>query len=331
MQLAISTWTHHLNQLIYSFLYFCESEKIKFNIIRDESIVHNGGLLLVEGKYIFFDYSDDSIFIDKPEKYNYYFKRSLRSADKLPNVFSLNFNVPMSYKSHRLLWNLNNDLLFDRNSRIEVLKALDLFGMIFKSSHHTLDIKRFPKQPIDSGGKVLFHTRLWNPNNHPDTEEKERRHLQNNFRINACRIIKKHFNDASVGLFADGFSQDMAPDLLLTTKESTKNNYLDTLKHYDIGIADDGLKDTPGWKIGEYLLYGKAVITTPMNISIDNFNENVNFLKLTSRSSYEELPNKINELLENKKYLEMANNNFNWSKEYLHPKNYIMRILAILK
>jgi hypothetical protein len=29
----------------------------------------------------------------------------------------------------------------------------------------------------------------------------------------------------------------------------------------NIGIADDGLLIT-GWKIGEYLLYGKAIITT---------------------------------------------------------------------
>jgi hypothetical protein len=66
---------------------------------------------------------------------------------------------------------------------------------------------------------------------------------------------------------------------------------------YNIGIADDGLKDTPGWKIGEYLLYGKAIITTPLNISLDNFKESVNYELLSTRSSFLELPDKIESLL----------------------------------
>ena len=222
-------------------------------------------------------------------------------------------------------------MLFDKWSRIEVLKALDFFGLFFKSSHYTLDIRRYPEKVIDSGGKVLFHTRLWNPNNHPDAEEKERRRVQNDFRINACRIIKKNYEGASVGLFSDGLSHKMAPDLLLTAKESNKNDYLNALSNHDIGIADDGLKDNPGWKIGEYLLCGKAVITTPLNISLDNFNEDVNFLKLSNRSEYEELPGKIEELLKGKKYLEMGNANLGWSTEYIHPFNYIKRILSIVE
>jgi hypothetical protein len=330
MQLAISTWTHHLNHLIYSFLYFCEKEKIKVNIIRDKNVVHNGGVLLVDGKSIFFDYSDDSLFLDKPEQFDYYFKRSLREIDLKPNVLPLNFNVPMTYKSHSLLWNLKKDLLFDKWSRIEVLKALDFVGLAFKSSHRTLDIRRYPEQSIDSGGKVLFHTRLWNPDNHHDHEEKERRRLQNDFRINACRTIKQHFSNVSVGLFPDVLSQKMAPELLLPTKVLAKNNYLNNLLHYDIGIADDGLKDTPGWKIGEYLLYGKAVITTPLNIALDNFQAGINYEELSSRSSYEELPDKIEILLKNQRYLEMGKTNKEWSNNYIHPQNYIKRILSII-
>ena len=103
------------------------------------------------------------------------------------------------------------------------------------------------------------------------------------------------------------------------------------MSNYNIGIADDGLKDTPGWKIGEYLLFGKAVITTPLNIALDNFDEHVNYEKLTTRSFYLELPDKIESLLKDKRYLEMGNNNKTWSDEYLHPKNYIQRILAVVK
>ena len=331
MQLTISTWTHHLNQLIYSFFYFCEKEKIQVNIVQDKSIVNNGAILLVDSKTVFFDFSDDSFFLDNPQKFSYYFKRSLRIDNFHGNIFPLNFNVPMAYKSHSLLWTLKSDILFDKWSRVEVLKAMDKYGLISNSSHGILDIRRYPKNVIDHGGNVIFHTRLWNPDNHPDPDEKERRRLQNEFRINACRIIKDNFTKSSVGLFADDLSRKMAPDILLDAKESQKNNYLNTLLKYNIGIADDGLKDTPGWKIGEYLLYGKAIITTPLNISVDNFKEGINYEVLSKRSSYLELPDKIEALLKEKKYLDVANANKEWSNYHIHPQNYIERILSIIK
>ena len=331
MQLAISTWTHHLNHLIYSYFYFCQNEKIKAVILKDSSIVSNGAVLNINGDKIFFDYSDDSLFLDKPEKFNLYFKRSLRKKDENSNVIPLNFNVPLAYKSFSLLMNLKSDLLLDKWSRIEVLKAFDIYGLASKSSHCVLDIRRYPENVIDNGGKVLFHTRLWNPDNHPDDDEKERRVLQNDFRINACRIIKKNFKDASVGLFSDNLSQKLAPDLLLDPKESKKNNYLNRLKNYDIGIADDGLKNTPGWKIGEYLLFGKAVITTPLDVVLNNFKETVHYEMVSNRSAYLELPDKIHGLLVNKKYMDMALANKEWSDKYLHPHCYIQRILSIVE
>lgn len=330
MELTISTWTHHLNQLIYSFYYYCQIENIKVKIIHDKNIVHNGGVLRYEGKIFFFDYSDDSKFIEKPENFSFYFKRSLRKEDSLGNVYPLNFNVPMAYKCHSLLWYLKSNLLFDKWSRIEVIKAFDKYGLITKSSHGILDVRRYPDKINDSGGKVLFHTRLWNPDNHADSDEKYRRNLQNEFRINACRIIKKNFDNASVGLFADEFSQKMAPDLLLIGSSSKKNNYLNELVHHDIGIADDGLKDTPGWKIGEYLLYGKAVVTTPLNIDVTDFKQGINYEMLSSRSSFTELPEKIITLLNDKKYLMMGQANLDWSRAHIHPENYIKRIISMV-
>ncbi|MBG6187816.1 hypothetical protein [Flavobacterium sp. CAN_S2] len=331
MQLLLSTWTHHLNQLIYSFYYFCEKEKIEMNIKQDKSIVYNGAVLLIQGKSVFFDFSDDSLFLDIPKKFSLYFKRSLREKDENANVIPLNFNVPLAYKSLSLLMNLKSDLLLDKGSRVEVLKALDVYGFASKSSHCILDIRRYPEKIIDNGGKVLFHTRLWNPDNHPDEDEKERRVLQNDFRINACRIIKKNFNDASVGLFADSLSKKLAPDLLLDPKESKKDNYLKRLQYYDIGIADDGLKNTPGWKIGEYLLFGKAVITTPLHIALNDFEEGVNYEMVSNRNAYLELPDKIQGLLTNKKYMDIASANKDWSDKFLHPDCYIQRILSIVE
>lgn len=329
MKLELSVWTHHLTHLVYSYFYYCKVNRIGVNIVYNSKIKHNSALLTVNNKTLFFDYSDDTKFIDLPNNFDYYFKRSLLEKDKMNNVLPLNFNVPMAYKSHLLLLKLNKDLLFHKFNKTEVGRALDVFGLFTNSGHGTLDIKNYPKHINDHGGNIIYYTRLWNPDNHPDEDEKERRALQNEFRINACRILKKEFKNASVGLYNDSLSSKIAPDLLLPANKSDKKRYLNELSIFNIGIADDGLKNTPGWKIGEYLLYGKAIVSTPLNVCIDNFKEHVNYERLSSRSSYQEIPEKVNFLLKDKKYLEVGENNFKWSSNYLHPKNYLNRILIL--
>lgn len=330
MKLEINNWTHHLNQLIYSYLYFCKKEAVEFIILGNKYIKNGGAVITVDQIKIFFDYSDDSKFMDMPEKYSFYFKRSLIESDRVKNVYPLNFNIPLSFKSHLLLSKLKANIIFDKLNRTEVIRAMDVFSLFTNSSHNVIDINNYPTKIVDYGGKVLFYTRLWNPDNHPDSEEKERRILQNEFRINACRIIKKNYRTASVGLYQDALSQKVAPDLVLSSKYSNKKDYFKLLKNFDIGVADDGLKDTPGWKIGEYLLFGKAVITTPINIVLDDFQEHINYEQVSTRTSYLELPEKIDCILKNKKYLEVGQNNLNWSKMCLHPENYIKRILNVI-
>jgi hypothetical protein len=331
MRLEIHHWTPHHNMIIFSCLYFCEENNIEFDIQINPKISWNGAILYLKNKTFYFDYSDDTSFLDGPNKYDYYLKRSLKIIDANRNVYPLNLQVNYSYKSLKLLSKLDLNVLLNKANRIEIIRALDYFNAFTNSSHNAMDVRKLPKRALDNGGEVIFYTRLWNPDNHIDRYEKERRRLQNEFRIASCRIIKKNFEKASVGLFPDGLSSKSAPDLLLDVKKTSIKEYFSMLRQSDIGIADDGLKDTPGWKIGEYLLFGKAVITTPLNIALENFHEHANYEKLSSRSSYLELPDKIEYLLKDKKYLEMGHNNLKWSDEYLHPKNYIKRILSVTR
>lgn len=331
MTLAIRYWNPHHNMLIFSHLYYCEENNIDFKITFDSTISPNGALIYYEDKTLFFDYSDNYLFIDLPSKYTYYFKRSLMEKDKKDNIYPLNFQVNYSYKALVFLTKFSLKELIKDANRIEIIRALDYFNSVTNSSHNAMDIRKFPKKNQDNNGRILFHTRLWNPDNHQDADEKERRVLQNEFRIEACRVVKKNFKNASVGLFPDVLSTKMAPDLLLNLKVTSKKEYFKSLSYCDIGIADDGLKDTPGWKIGEYLLFGKAIITTPLGIVLDDFKEYVNYEKLSSRSSYVELPEKIEFLLKDRNYLEMGTNNLKWSNEYLHPKNYMNRIFALIR
>lgn len=329
MRLEIPFWTSHHNMLVYSILYFCEQDKIEFDFYFNTKLPPNGALIIFNDKRLFFDYSDDSVFIANPQSYDFYFKRSLKE-NAFENVYPLNFQVNLSYKPLKLIVKLKFKDLINNKNRVEIIRCIDIFDLVTNLSHNAMDVRFLSSNVSDNQGKIIFKTRLWNPDNTRDDLEKERRFLQNKFRIESIRLIKENFNNAAVGLFPDKLSMKEAPDLILQLDETSKVNYFRKLRTADIGIADDGLKDTPGWKIGEYLMFGKAVITTPITVKIDDFKENVNFEKVSTRNAFEELPETIESLLKDKKYLEMCYNNLIWRDAYLHPRNYIKRILSLV-
>ena len=91
MKLTIPFLTPPLNMLIFSFFYYCEENKINFDIQFYPKVSVNGGILEVDGKTIFFDYADSPFFADESQKYTYYFNRSLREIDQKGNIYPLNF------------------------------------------------------------------------------------------------------------------------------------------------------------------------------------------------------------------------------------------------
>jgi hypothetical protein len=73
MKLIIPRLTPFHNMLIFSFFHYCEENKIIFNLKFDTKVSLNGGILEVNNKTIYFDYSDSPVFSDNPVKFNYYF------------------------------------------------------------------------------------------------------------------------------------------------------------------------------------------------------------------------------------------------------------------
>ncbi|TRX24103.1 hypothetical protein FNW25_12450 [Flavobacterium franklandianum] len=220
MRLEIHHWTPHHNMIVFSYLFFCEENNIEFDIRMNSKISWTGAILYFNNETYYLDYSDDTKFLDNPENYNYYFKRSLRISDVKGNVYLLNLQVNYSYKSLHLLTKFKFKDLINKANRIEMIRSLDYFNTFTNSSHNAMDVRKLSKEVNDNNGKVIFYTRLWNPENHIDTDEKERRKMQNEFRIEGCRILKKNFKNASVGLFPDGLSSTLAPDLLLDVKKN---------------------------------------------------------------------------------------------------------------
>lgn len=331
MKIEIPVWTTHHNQLLYSLSFYAKVTKLKLRITLNKEIHVNGAILFVEQKVVFFDYSDDKKLIASPQDYDAYFKRSLSPLDytSFNNLFPLNFQVNFSYKPFHLISQMDLSIFFKKGSLIELLRASDALGLFTNESHGSVNFKKFTSGK-DSCGKVIFMTRLWDPDRNDDPEEKERRRKQNLFRANACRIIKKSFPDSIVGLYPDEFAIKTANDVLLDIKDVRKKRYFKTLANCDIGVADDGLKDTPGWKIGEYTLFGKAIISTPLTIQLEDFKEGMNYLSTGTRDNFSVLPDLIHQLRKNEFYKEIQQNNKKWCNQFLEPMAYVTRILSLL-
>lgn len=330
MKLKIPFLTPHYNQILYSTLMYCEHNNTNITIIQDDTLPENGCVLEFNGCKVFLDYSDDSKFLSNNLDSDFYFKRSLNFNDKIGNIYPLNFQIDFTYKPLALLKKLPRSILFDRRSKVEVIRALDYFSLVTNDSHQSKNLDNFliPRNRNTKSGKVIFMTRLWDPARNSDPLEKARRIAQNNFRINACRIIKKEFPDSIVGLYPDYYAKDIAKDVLLDFQQTKKSNYLKFLGECDIAIADDGLKDTPGWKIGEYIMSHKAIISTPINIFKENFHEGKNYLSTKSRDNFKILPELINQLIQNENYKIFQNENKKWYQENMEPIKYLEKILV---
>lgn len=326
MIIDIPYWTKGYCQLLYSLLKYCEVNSVPLKIAQNKSLPAGGAILHFDNKRIFLDYADGSNFLNDPSKYDCYFKRSLNKNEYKDTVFPLNFQLNLTYKPYKLLTKFDKTVLFYKKSRQELLRSFDYFNL-GKESHVSKSIKKLKN--IDTKkdfGRVIYMTRLWNPEV-PDDEERCRRTAQNNFRIGACRIIKKEFPNSIVGIFPDKLSEKTAKDVLIDFELTKRENYFKLLAKCDIGVADDGLKDTPGWKIGEYIFSNKAIISTPINTVVENFIENKNYLSTGSRSNFEILPDLIEKLLSGNTISEMQKDNKDWCNQYLEPGIYIENII----
>lgn len=330
INIEIKQWTSHHNHFMYSLLLYCESNRMVFKVKINESLSSVGIVIKYNEKIAYLDYSDDFHFSDMPEKYDFYYKRSLKREHMRHNIFPLNFQVNFAYHPYKMALKMPLDFNFIKQSKVEFCRAID-FLKITNMSHFSMLLSKFKNSSTANNGRVIFCTRLWDPKNTNDEEEKIRRERQNFFRINACRIIKANYKNSFVGVFDSELARKLCPELIFNSKVLSKKAYLEELLKADICIADDGLKDSAGWKIGEYLMLGKAVITTPLNVYISDFYEGKNYMVLTNRASFEELPEKIDFLLEDDKYKQMGLNNKNWSEKYLFPNSYIENILKNLK
>jgi len=279
------------------------------------------------GLSLFFDMSDNSGIDWKIyEESDFYIKRMLLKTDfhqynkLIP--FGLNYSVFYENSYLKYLFFKKRGLLKYSLKYFKVLsKIIGINDSISNNSLDNMDATPF------LGKQILFRARLWDPdNNETDWKKKERINL-NEERILINRLLKKDYNTHfKGGIQKDAFSEKQCPDLLLSKNEYHKSTYLKELKASSIGIVNRGLEDSIGWKMGEYVAHGLAIITS----SIDkfelpgNFEEGENYLKYESVEECLEMT----ELLFKDDALraKIQKNNEIYYLNYLHPGAKISQI-----
>ncbi len=199
------------------------------------------------------------------------------------------------------------------------------------------DVKKYEKNPsycTERTPRIMFNTRLWNPQGDVGEVKWERMHPER-VRINDMRIRivqearKKYGKNFSGGIYNTKYARDTAPqDVILPNTKTTKKGYLKNMHSYDICIGSEGLHGSIGWKTAEYAAASKAIVMERPKYFVPGFEEGKNYLGF---SSTEECIKQLDYLCSHReKIVEMQKNNKEFYDNCLRPDQQILRSLEII-
>jgi hypothetical protein len=331
IELKIYSKSPHTSQIITGFLLLEEKgmiDTIQYNTIQYNTIPHQHIVECVyKNKRICFDVADGyNLDREKLEQYlceiDYYFKRSFSAVEneKFTNghkIYPLGFNFYVTHK--------NNPL--DKRNKIKLfIKEILKKGEVSRK-YVTQAFEDKPKYRENL--KILFMTRLWQPNTGNKFLDEERIRI-NKMRIKIIRELREVFpNNFIGGIYDNKFSKEIAKDCILSQKWTNKHNYLNLVKDCDICIGSKGLHKSIGWKTGEYVAAAKAIVCESFDYEVTgNFDIGKNYYSFDDANQCIEY---VNYLMNNpQKVYKMKKNNEIYYNEYLRPDKLISNALDIV-
>lgn len=187
----------------------------------------------------------------------------------------------------------------------------------------TLQVSDWERSEADSlRGKVVFQTRLWRPSEDHGSDRK----AVNRARLGVVRALRNAFGSGDqIGLIHSEFAASEAPDALLTKKVSRKE-YARQLRTSLISVNTHGLDGSPGFKIGESLAAGAAIVSQPFKFELPiPLEPGVNYLPFDGP---EECVQQCMRLLEDRDLAErMRSANMDYYHRNVRPDAHAMNIL----
>jgi hypothetical protein len=275
-----------------------------------------------DGLTMLFDMSDSPSLVDVMDDIDCYFKRSYIqdavSASLPYRVLPFGFNYGVAYKPFSL--QRITAFGFDKVYAARTTTALAPFVNL---SYTHIDYRKMYSAPYDNGGNILFQTRLWDPSNVRTPEKKFFREHLNAVRIETVRQLKNKFDKRLVaGIEDTPLARSLCPDLIIDKASSSKKSYLRELRNSDICIATNGLENTLGWRIAEYVAFSKAVVSEPFDVMVPAWKEGAHYLLFK-----DDLCARVDALLYQKNYTRMQQQNYEYYNQYMAPEALFNRLL----
>jgi hypothetical protein len=181
--------------------------------------------------------------------------------------------------------------------------------------------------------RILFMARLWDPKGEyagqlTKNMSDERKEI-NEVRTKCIRACRREFGAQFYGGIAPcEFSVREYPDLVIDkTNAAKKHEYVKRMKDADILIATAGLHKSTGWKFAEYIAASKAIVSEPLYYeSAGGLADGRNYLSFRNES---ECCDKINELFDERKRLEMMNANAAYFDSFMNCESLVSRAIQI--
>ena len=146
-------------------------------------------------------------------------------------------------------------------------------------------MKRTP--PRQNQCLVLFVTRAWSTSKHTQLSEDrlEERETLNEMRASCVRALKREYGALFIGGFVPSeHATTHYSDLLLDDPQwSHRGHYFMHLRSTPICVSTHGLRSSVPWKIAEYVLFHRAIVSQPLCSEIPgDFAADSNYLRFTT-------------------------------------------------
>jgi hypothetical protein len=188
-------------------------------------------------------------------------------------------------------------------------------------SLHASEWERRPEDPLI--GAVVFQTRLWPP---ADGVAEDRRAI-NRGRLEVIRALRAEFGETDrVGLIPTRFAAAEHESALLSRKVS-RREYASQLRSSLISVNTHGLDGSPGFKIGESLAAGAAIVSQPLLFELpEPLLPDVHFLPFYEP---EECIAQCRRLLEDTELADrMRHANLMYYQKHVRPESHVRNLLS---
>lgn len=275
----------------------------------------------------------DSWEIDEEQLANsdFYFKRTFKPgiAEKLGaegrklRPLGLNYAVLPNGPDGRAL-RRSICLSVGRQRIIDIIRSLSLPDPLIFAPRLR---KMWSLPEFDAPPKALFVTGAWDPHDNPQRPPESVREIHgiSEARAECLRLLRKELGDRFFGGFARSpyalkhYGDLVIPDCSL----GTQGNYLKLMKQYPICVTTVGLHGSVGWKLAEYVAFGKAIVTEKLNCVVPgDFSKDANYLEF---STPQECVEKVKLLLADAGLRrQMMANNAAYYHSFLRPDRLIL-------